>query len=159
MFEWIVRGAFHTQIITQSVKLLSLSVVRCSVLTNISWLKKRSSDEFEQGVHRHISITSFITDVLFVEKEKNLVPMFELVNAFKIEINLHKSYNVNVLVNDMLLSHVSKCAHARKLTKLLSRVKIVELLKRLHCGRYLVRAMAIVHYLGFYKYGAPHDHS
>ena len=100
-------------------KLFSLCVVRCSVLKIFSWLKNRSSDAFEQGAHRQILITSFTADHLFgvLALEKNLVPKFALVNVFKIEINLHKSYIFDVLVNDILLFHVSEYVHARKLKK------------------------------------------
>ena len=47
-------------------KLLPVSVVRCSVLTIFSWLRKSSSDAFKQGLHKQISITSFTTDHLLV---------------------------------------------------------------------------------------------
>ena len=91
-------------------KLFSLCVVRCSVLTIFSWLKNRSSDALEQGAHRQILITSFTADHLFgvLALEKNLVPKFVLVNVFKIEINLHKSYIFDVLVNNIHLFHVSE---------------------------------------------------
>ena len=48
---------------------------------------------------------------------ENLVPKFELVDVLKIEINLHKPYNFDVLVNNILLFHVSEYVHARELTK------------------------------------------
>ena len=108
---------FHNVMGSMEFKLLLVSVVRCSVLTIFSCLKKCSSDAFEQGLKTNFNYKFCSLPFIGVlALEKNLAPRFDLVNVFKIEINC-TNLTMSMYSSTTLSSRICPC---QKIDKILS---------------------------------------